>query len=171
MRNARRVRWTCVVPAFLVALIVNAPGVWAQGFGVRGGATMNPDQFYVGGQYEWGPIAENLWFQPSADFGFGDDAKLIAGNFDVVYRHAFSGRSPWTAFAGGGPSINHYRVTGLSETEMGMNLVGGVMHESGLFIEFRAGFMDSPDFRFGVGYRLSAGRNSAPARTPAPRRR
>lgn len=167
MRSARCVRWTCVVPALLIVLMVGAPGAWAQGLGVRGGGTVNPDQFYVGGQYEWGPF-EKLWFHPSVDFGFGDDAKLISGNFDVVYRHALSARSPWTAFAGAGPSINHYRVAGLSETGMGVNFLGGMMHDSGIFAEFRAGFADSPDFRFGVGYRFSAKKQQ---RAPARRRR
>jgi hypothetical protein len=147
-------RWSSVVPAVIVVLMVSAPGAWAQGAGVRAGATVNPDQFYVGGQYEFGPFNENIWFQPSMDFGFGDAAKLLAGNFDVVLRHPFSAQSEWTAFAGGGPSINHYRVSGVSNTEMGMNIVGGVVHDSGIFAEIRAGFMDSPDVRFGIGYRF-----------------
>ena len=168
MRTGRRVRWTCVVPAMLIVLVVGAPGAWAQGFGVRGGGTVNPDQLYVGGQYEWGPI-EKLWFHPSVDFGFGNDVKLIAMNFDVVYRHQMSRRSPWTAFAGGGPSLNHYRVTGASTTEFGVNVMGGMMHSSGIFFEARAGFADSPDFRFGVGYRF-APRQRTVRRTTASRR-
>jgi hypothetical protein len=163
------VRWTDVVPAILIALVVSAPNASAQGLGVRGGATVNPDQFYVGGQYEMGPI-EKLWFHPSVDFGFGDDVKLIAMNFDVVYRHLMSRRSPWTAFVGGGPSLNHYRVTGASETEFGVNVMGGMMHTSGIFFEARAGFADSPDFRFGVGYRFAPKPRTAVRRTTASRR-
>jgi hypothetical protein len=164
MRVGGSLRLSYVVPAAIVVLMVSAPGVSAQGLGARAGGTVNPDQFYVGGQYEFGPFAENIWFQPSGDFGFGDNAKLIAGNFDVVLRHAFSAQSEWTAFAGGGPSINHYRVAGVNNTEMGMNIVGGVIHDSGIFAEIRAGFMDSPDARFGIGYRFDP--MHKPARRP-----
>ena len=34
----------------------------------------------------------------------------------------------------------------------GFNLLFGVEHESGLFVEAKAGFVDSPDFKLGVGH-------------------
>lgn len=143
----------------------------AQGYAVRTGASISPDQVFVGGQYEFGPVSERLWIQPNADLGFGDNVTLVAMNFDVVYRKAIGQRSTWTAFAGGGPAMNWYRFDGFSQTEMGVNVVGGVRHAKGLFTEVRLGFLDSPDWRFGAGYTFGLGGSGAPRRAPAPRRR
>jgi hypothetical protein len=148
----------------------SARSAWAQGYALRSGANVNPDQVSVGGQYELGPVNERFWLQPNADLGFGNDATLLALNFDVVYRKALDSRSFWTGYAGGGPAINWYKLLGYSQTEPGANLVGGLMHARGLFTEVRIGFLDSPQLRFGVGYAF--GRNSGVARRPpAPRRR
>jgi hypothetical protein len=141
--------------ALVSALVVLAAArAEAQALGVRTGATVNPDQFFVGANYETRPWwHDRIWFQPGVDAGFGNGVTLIAGNFDVVHRRAFGGRrTPWMWYGGGGPAINYYRFDGFSETDAGMNLVGGLMHRSGWSGEFRVGFMDSPDFRFGVGY-------------------
>lgn len=123
----------------------------AQGFAVRSGANINPDQFSVGSQYELGPINDRLWLQPNTDLGVGNDATLIAMNFDVVYRRPVSQRSIWTAYAGGGPALDWYRLLGYSRTVAGANVVAGVMHHGGLFSEMRVGFLESPQLRFGVG--------------------
>ena len=39
-----------------------------------------------------------------------------------------------------------------SETEAGLNFLVGVEQSNGLFFEFKVGVIDSPDFKFGVGY-------------------
>ena len=39
-----------------------------------------------------------------------------------------------------------------SETEAGFNALVGVESSRGLFFEFKIGVIDSPDFKFGVGY-------------------
>lgn len=147
----------------------SAGSALAQGYALRGGANINPDQLSVGGQYELGPVAERLWLQPNADVGFGNDATLVAFNFDVMYRRPLSRASIWTGYAGGGPAINWYKLLGYSQTGAGANLVGGVMHHTGLFTEVRLGFLESPRLRFGVGYTF--GRNKAAPRRPTPPRR
>lgn len=63
------------------ALAYSVAPAAAQGYAVRGGANVNPDQIYVGGQYELGPFHDRVWFQPNADVGFGDDATLVSLNF------------------------------------------------------------------------------------------
>lgn len=143
----------------------------AQGVAVRGGMNVNPDQVYVGGQYEWGPLGQQVWLQPSADVGFGNDATLIALNFDAVYRRPLGKKPVWTAYGGGGPALNFYRLLGYNATEAGVSLVGGLLHHTGLMTEFRVGFLESPEFRVGIGYAF--GRTKLPRpRTPAgPRRR
>lgn len=140
----------------------------AQAFALRTGANINPDQIFVGAQYELGPVVNNVWFLPSGDIGFGNGAKLIAVNLDVVNRWNV-GRVPvWSIYAGGGPALNHYRLPGYSESELGLNLLGGARHASGLFAEFRVGFLDSPAYRFGAGYAF--GQSRPKARRSSPRR-
>ena len=153
----------------LVAVIALAIPVAsaAQGFAVRGGANVNPDQVYVGGQYDVGPFAENIWFQPSADLGFGNGAKLAAFDLDVAWHHALDRRQTWTAYAGGGPALNWYHFPTYNSSGWGFNVLGGVLHHSGMFVELRAGMGDSPDLRFGAGYML---RPPRPAQHPVKRR-
>jgi hypothetical protein len=154
-----------------VAVIVVTTGdASAQGLAVRSGANINPDQWSVGGQYEHGPVFDRLWLQPNADLGVGNDATLVAMNFDVVYRKPIARRATWTAYAGGGPALNWFKLVGYNQTGLGANLVGGVRHSNGLFTEMRAGFLDSPELRIGVGYTF--GQNGAAnRRQPASRRR
>ena len=124
---------------------------------MRGGANVNPDQLYVGGSYELGPFGERLWFQPSGDLGFGDGAKLIAANLDLVYRVWESRRGPWRFEAGGGPTVNHYRLQTYSQTDLGVNALAALVHARGWASEFRVGFLDNPEFRVGISYRWRQG--------------
>lgn len=165
MTQGYRLRWR-VALAFTFVVAGFAERATAQGLGVRTGMNVNPDQFSVGAQYAM-PLAEHLWFQPSGDAGFGDGATLFTLSSNVVYRHPMARRSPWTAFAGGGPELNVYRVAGVQDTFAGATLFGGVQHSSGLFVQAARGFLDSPQFRLGVGYVMTPkvrGTKTAPRR-------
>lgn len=140
----------------------------AQGLAVRAGANVNPDQVYFGGQYDVGPFTRNIWFQPTADLGIGNGAKLAAFDFDVAIHRALDRRSVWTAYAGGGPAIDWYHFPTYNSSGWGFNVLGGVLHQSGMFVEIRAGMGNSPDMRLGAGYML---RPPRPAQRPAPRPR
>ena len=50
--------------------------------------------------------------------------------------------------------MNVYTFDGVddSQTEAGLNVMIGAEHARGLFVEFKVGAMDSPDFKFAVGY-------------------
>lgn len=157
-----------VVVAIGGALLWSSTLVHAQGFAVRGGANVNPDQFYGGGQYEIGPVADHVWLQPNADLGVGNGATLVAANFDVVYRKPLQRSGIWTAYAGGGPAINWYHLDAYSTTETGAGMIVGLMHSSRMFVDCRVGFFDSPALRIGVGYAF----RSVAKKTPrSPRRR
>ena len=156
--NNRRLGVVLVVVGLLTPAIAGA-----QNLAVTGGAIVNPDQFYVGAKYDW-PLIDNVWLEPSMDLGFGNDMKLVAGNLDATYRKPLSRRSPWIFVGGGGPALNHYRFPGSSDTQLGLNLLAGLRHSRGLFMEMRVGVADSPDFRFGVGYTIRPARHSAPRR-------
>ncbi len=142
--------------SFLTAagMLLSPAIAYGQGFAVLGGANVNPDQVFAGGRYEW-PLIEDVWFQPGADAGFGDNVKLFTVNFDVTLRKALD-RSPWSLYAGGGPALNHYRWDNGRENKLGMNLLGGLRHSNGVFTEFRAGLADGPDVRFTVGIMLGS---------------
>lgn len=138
--------------SFLLALVVFSPApALAQDGGIRGGISVDPDQFYFGGHLETSPLVDRLYFRPNVEVGFGDDVTLIAANMEFVYK--FTTRRPWNLYAGGGPALNVVMVNeGDSNTDAGLNLLVGVEQSSGLFFEFKVGAIDSPNFKFGVGW-------------------
>jgi hypothetical protein len=141
--------------SFLLALVIfSAAPAFAQDGGIRGGISVDPDQFYFGGHLETSPLIDRLYFRPNVEVGFGDDLTLIAANMEFVYK--FTTRRPWNLYAGGGPALNIYMFDGDgeddSDTDAGFNILVGVEQERGLMFEFKIGVVDSPDFKFGVGW-------------------
>ena len=65
-----------------VAVLVFAGTAQAQGFGVRAGASVDPDQFYGGVHFETRELVEHLRFRPNLEVGVGDDVTLFAINFE-----------------------------------------------------------------------------------------
>ena len=147
-------RVATLLPALIAAaaLLSTAAPAAAQAGGVRGGVSVDPDQFYLGGHYETGPLVDRLHFKPNIEAGFGDDLTLIAINFEFVYK--FPSKGPWNLYAGGGPAINFFSFDNVddSETEPGFNVLVGAEARSGLFFEMKIGAIDSPDLKFGVGW-------------------
>lgn len=136
------------------ALLVSSHA-WAQGPGVRGGVSIDPDQFYFGGHYETDALVDRLHFRPNLEVGIGDDVVTTAINFEFVYK--FPSRSAWRLYAGGGPAVNFYSFDhdgrdGDTETQGGFNFLIGAEQRGGLFFELKIGVVDSPDLKFGVGY-------------------
>jgi hypothetical protein len=131
----------------LVALPSNAS---AQGPGIRAGASVDPDQFYVGGHYETRPLVEQLHFRPNLEVGFGDDITALGVNLEFVYKVPIDG--PLTLYAGAGPALNIYSFNDDSETDGGLNVLFGAETANGLLFEIKLGAIDSPDLKFGVGY-------------------
>jgi hypothetical protein len=149
-RSAHR-RNTClslVLAAF--ALVVVPSSAAAQGPGVRAGASVDPDQFYVGGHYETRELVDRLHFKPNVELGFGDDITAVGLNFEFVYKVPVEG--PWSLYAGAGPALNIYSFDDDSFTEGGLNILFGAETTQGLFFELKLGALDSPDLKFGVGY-------------------
>ena len=136
----------------LAAVLFLASPAAAQDGGLRGGLTVDPDQFYFGGHLETSPLVDRLYFRPNVEVGFGDDLTLIGVNMEFVYK--FPSRSGWSLYAGGGPALNVFMYDGEdnSETDAGLNLLVGVESAGGLFFEMKFGVIDSPDIKFGVGW-------------------
>jgi hypothetical protein len=140
-----------VLLTVLLAVLATTTQAWAQGPGVRGGISIDPDQFYFGGHYETPALVDRLHFRPNLEVGIGDDVVTTAINFEFVYK--FPSRSPWRLYAGGGPAVNFYSFDNdNSETEGGFNFLIGAEQRNGLFFELKVGVIDSPDLKFGVGY-------------------
>ena len=142
----------------VVSLSLFAASARAQGVGVRVGASVNPDQFYAGGHFETGELAERLRFRPNVEVGVGDDVTLIALNFEFIYRlppnapRLPRSLSMWHLYVGGGPALNIFRFSTDTQSEGGFNGLIGLAHQNGLFAEAKVGALKSPRFKFGVGY-------------------
>lgn len=145
-------RWVTGVSFLLGLVLFSSTPALAQDGGIRGGISVDPDQFYFGGHLETSPLVDRLYFRPNVEVGFGDDLTLIAANMEFVYKFT-TGRS-LNLYAGGGPALNVYMRDGADggDTDAGFNVLVGVEQSRGLFFEFKVGAIDSPDFKFGVGY-------------------
>ena len=139
--------------SFLLCTLVFLPTpAAAQDPGIRGGISIDPDQFYFGGHLETPPLIDRLFFRPNLEIGLGDDLVLIAANMEFIYK--FPPRSNWSVYAGAGPALNIFMYDDVDEadTEGGLNIMVGVEQSQKLFFEFKIGAIDSPDFKFGVGW-------------------
>jgi len=151
MKNDRA-KWVTGVSFLLGLVLFSSTPAFAQDAGIRGGISVDPDQIYFGGHLETSPLIDRLYFRPNVEVGFGDNMTLIAANMEFVYK--FTSRRPWNIYAGGGPALNVSIVDGAdgSNTDAGFNMLVGVEQAKGLFFEFKIGVVDSPDFKFGVGW-------------------
>jgi hypothetical protein len=146
--------WVASLAAIVVSLAAPSPAS-AQGPGVRGGLSIDPDQVYVGAHFETSSLVDRVHFRPNIEAGLGDDLTVIALNFEFAYK--FPRRSGWQLYAGGGPAVTFYRFDrGRDEhdtdSRSGVNLLVGVEQDAGLFFEFKIGALDSPEMKFGVGW-------------------
>jgi len=148
--------------AFLPAASFAATaGAVDQGIGPRVGFSTDPDQFVFGGQATFGPIVENLTFDPSLELGFGDHTTTVQGNFDLHYHFHING-SNWMPYAGAGASIanyshdENYPNSDNNETVAGGSLIlgAGAPTSSGnrFFGELKFGLGDVPSLKLMVGW-------------------
>ena len=140
-----------------VFFLVAAPAVAQQArqlsTGVRAGASLDPDQFYFGGHVETRELAENVTFRPNIEIGIGNEVTTIALNFELAYKFQTK-QSPWRPYAVFGPALNIYNTDVETSSHGGFNIGGGVEHRGGLFGEVKFGTIDSPDIKFGIGFRF-----------------
>ena len=148
-------RWVTGLSFLLGAVLLSSTPALAQDAGVRGGISVDPDQFYFGGHLETSPLVSHVYFRPNLEVGIDDDLVLLATNMEFVYK--FTRSRPLNLYAGAGPALNIFMVDDEgggngSDTEAGFNIIVGAETPKGLFFEFKIGAIDSPDFKFGVGY-------------------
>ena len=138
---------TCTLTAFLC---LTARPVRAQTFGVRVGASVDPDQFVIGGHFETKPLVEHITFRPNIELGLGNDLTVTCFNFELAYR--FPTSKPWDIYAGGGPALVLVNHDHDDHAGGGFNLLLGIQSREGLFGEIKAGMLDSPNFKVVIGY-------------------
>jgi hypothetical protein len=120
--------------------------------GVRVGASLDPDQFYFGGHIETAPVADRLHFRPNVEVGIGNNATVVAINFELAYK--FPPRRPWHLYAVAGPALNIVNTSHNTSAQGGFTVGVGAEHRDGLFVEVKAGAINSPSFKIGIGYRF-----------------
>jgi hypothetical protein len=145
-----RSRTTQIVLGALLCCVPSTAG--GQTIGPHAGISVHPEQFYFGAQAETPPLADRLRFRPSLDIGVGDDVTTAALNVEFAYH--FRSTQLWNVYAGGGPTLNLIKTSGDTNLEPGLNILLGLAHEDGLFVEVKAGALDSPRLRLGVGYQF-----------------
>ena len=141
----------------LILAAMAAPAMAQSGVGVLAGVSANPDQFYFGVNFMAAKVATNFWFRPGAEVGVGNDRTHVGINGEFIYQIEIK-KSPWSAYFGGGPALNILTVHddgpegNNTDVGPGFNFLGGVRKAKGLFSEIKVGVIDSPEFKFGIGY-------------------
>jgi len=148
----------------VLVIIVIAAGAAPGGavtppLGVRAGYTSweSVNQFHFGGHVKLGDLFPNVALTPNLELGFGDHATVVTVNGDLVYRFTELANAPWGPYAGGCLSFIYVDFSGVaSDTNLGLSGVVGTTYALGsgneVFAEIRLGIMDSPGFKFTVGY-------------------
>jgi hypothetical protein len=149
---------TTLAALAVLALAVVPAGAATTSFGPRVGYTHDSglDQFHFGGQAWIADVfANTIVILPSVELGVGDGATLLAINGDFVYEFTEFAQNDWGFYAGAGLALNRWDIGDYSNTDFGLNVLGGVTRKLAgsktAFGEFRFGLEDSPDFKLTFG--------------------
>lgn len=151
---------------FVLTLVIAAwepasAEVGLRGWGPRVGVSSDPDQVVGGIHFDLGDIVNHLRWQPSVEFGAGDDAFTFAGNMMVAWYFPVNGSV--TPYAGGQLSVfyinwdeDRFGRRDDSDTEIGLSAVGGIETKlrSGtrFLVELQLGLGDVPDAKVMTGW-------------------
>lgn len=132
---------------------------WAQpAIGFIGGASIDPEQGYVGVFFQTPDIGGRFRLRTGLDGGFGEGLRVGTVNIDFVYLLPL-GNSPWKFLTGGGPTIVFTRLaddqfdTG-TDLSAGGSWLLGFAHDNGFFTEFRLGGGNVPALKMGAGWAI-----------------
>jgi len=126
-------------------------------YGFRGGFSLDPDQFVAGAFLGFRDFSPGFSLRPSVDVGIGSSVFTFMINGDGQY-HFRKANFPAVPYAGAGVALAYYNFDGPvdSQTEIGMNLFGGLEWDLGgyriAFAELRIGVGDLPDLKFVGGF-------------------
>lgn len=162
MRSTLILMMAAIMPLLLwgTAVAYPGPGHGAVGWGPRLGLTVNPDQVHFGMHMNFGGFSPGVRFVPNFELGFGDNETLGALNFEANYVFN-SSRSQWAPYLGGGVGANFIGpenggLRDRSDTEVGMNVVGGIERgissTTSFFAEAKLGLIQAPDLKLTLGW-------------------
>jgi len=121
-------------------------------YGLRGGLTLDPDQFHIGGHMDLGQIVGDMRLVPNIEVGFGNDQTVVAFNGDLIYDFR---ESPWSLGGELGLNLVDHKDRG-SDTDFGLSVLGnyrlGLSSGKTLVLEAKLGLIDSPDVKLTVGW-------------------
>ncbi len=136
--------------------LVSAPAHAQNEFGLRVGATIDPDQFHFGFHMRPPQLSASVRIRPSFEVGVGDNFTIGALNLDLTYEFYEGEVRPWVGAGPGLTLVNRDRPNRGDDTtfEAGLNLVGGLDWGPGYryTIEGRAGIGDLPNLKFTFGW-------------------
>jgi ribosomal protein L27 len=123
-------------------------------YGLRVGASADPDQFFFGGHVETKELVPQLTFRPNVEVGIGNDETVFALNFELAYK--FTTKKPWNPYVVAGPALIIRDTNSDTSANGGFNIGLGIEHRGGLFGEVKIGAIDSPNFKVTIGYKFSS---------------
>jgi hypothetical protein len=145
---------------------------WA-GAGIQAGASLDPDQFVLGGVYYWegNPIPSTDWTLPVVELGLGSETVLLTAATGLNYR--FPMRGKLGIYGGLEAGLNAAFVqNGDDQLEAGLMAVIGFDYPStgddrwgG---EVKIDLANSPDFKFLVTYAFGPKSGSSRKNASAP---
>jgi hypothetical protein len=156
--------------ASLPLLILLLPAVAHAGAGLHVGASVDPDQFVLGGVYYWegNPIPSTDWSLPVVELGLGDNLILLTAASDLVYR--FPMRGKLGIYGGLEAGVNAAFVEdGDDQLDLALMVVLGFdfpsVGDDRWGGEVKIDMANSPDFKFLFTYAFGpkSGKRAAPA--------
>lgn len=143
------------------ALVLPAASASAVEVGIRAGVYDDADEPFVGGELLF-PISRSWYFNPNLEYVLVDDGDLITINGDVHYD--FDVDFPGYVWVGGGLAVISddreppRRRRGGDETDVGVNLLGGVGWRTGSslvpYLQGKVILADDNELVFAFGLRF-----------------
>lgn len=139
-----------------VLLAMAWPARAQSSIGFTGGASIDPEQVYVGVFWQSPDIGGRFRLRPGLDGGFGQGLRLATFNVDFVYDLPL-GQGPWSFITGGGPSIVLTRLADDrfdqgTDVGAGITWLFGFAHEKGFLVDIRVGGGRTPGLKLGAGW-------------------
>lgn len=145
--------------AALLAAGAAAPGAAQRAHaGVRIGANFDTDEVLIGGHF-LAPLSRRVELYPSLDIYFPEAGARLGFNGDLKVRFP---TTELDLYAGGGINYLHRRVAGVSDGDLGLNLLGGFETRGGWvhpFVEARVLLHDNTSFQLVGGLNFTLGRH------------
>jgi hypothetical protein len=126
IRSMLRSTWLGAAAVAALLLLAPAPASAQTDFGVRAGAYLEDADPFVGLEVLTRMGSSDWFFNPNVEFVFADQRDRITGNFDFHYDFRVTG--DYYLWAGAGPAVLFTDGDGArdSETDAGLNLLGGI---------------------------------------------